>query len=105
MRLINALVTLILMVVSTADAVSSTIPEKNNPESLYLNWRDASVLPSDDFFNYANGTWQKLNPIPPEYARWGNFNILQEKVQAIIHTMLIDAANKKKRHLEVLYKK
>lgn len=38
---------------------------------------DLSVKPQDDFFRYANGTWIKNNTIPPEYSRWGSFDILQ----------------------------
>ncbi|KTD24282.1 MULTISPECIES: M13 family metallopeptidase [Legionella] len=80
-------------------AVNVPIPHdgnKNNPvEALHLDWLDTSASPKTDFFAYANGTWQKKNPIPPEYASWGSFNILQEKVQDTIHQMLIAAANDK----------
>jgi putative endopeptidase len=38
---------------------------------------DLSVKPQDDFFRYANGTWIKNTPIPPEYSRWGAFDALQ----------------------------
>src|SRR6202011_6078099 len=39
---------------------------------------DPSVKPSDDFFLYANGGWIKRTEIPPEFSRWGSFNILIE---------------------------
>ncbi|KTC98381.1 M13 family metallopeptidase [Legionella erythra] len=61
-------------------------------ESLHLNWRDLTVSPADNFFAYANGHWQKMNPVPPEYATWGSFNLLQLKVEKIIHRLLIEAA-------------
>jgi putative endopeptidase len=38
---------------------------------------DLTIKPQDDFFRYADGTWIKNNPIPPEYSRWGNFDALQ----------------------------
>ena len=73
--------------------------ETTNPnaalEALHLDWLDPSVSPYENFFNYANGQWQKQNPIPPEYASWGTFYILQKKVQTIVHNMLIKAANDK----------
>lgn len=67
----------------------------NTAEPLHLNWLDKKISPHEDFFGFANGTWQKQNPIPPEYPSWGSFNILQEKVQNIIHQMLIAAAENK----------
>jgi putative endopeptidase len=39
---------------------------------------DKSVAPGDDFFNYANGTWVKNTPIPPDKARYGMFNVLDD---------------------------
>lgn len=66
-----------------------------NAASLHLDWLDKSVKPGENFFAYANGTWQKQNPIPPEYESWGTFYILQDKQQSAIHQMLIAAANDK----------
>src|SRR3569623_1642025 len=40
---------------------------------------DLSVKPGDDFFEYANGTWLKENPIPAKETRWGSFNILRQE--------------------------
>lgn len=66
---------------------------KNQPhDALHLNWIDTKVSPAQDFYTYANGNWQKNNPIPPEYASWGSFHIVNEKVQKIIHQMLINAS-------------
>jgi len=39
---------------------------------------DLSVKPGDDFFEYANGTWIKNNPIPAKETRWGSFGILAQ---------------------------
>ncbi len=61
-------------------------------DALHLDWIDSSVSPAQDFYHYANGHWQKNNPIPPEYASWGTFNILNEKVINRIHQMLIKAS-------------
>ncbi|WP_419420375.1 M13 family metallopeptidase [Legionella sp. D16C41] len=61
-------------------------------QALRLNWLDKSIAPGENFFSYANGTWQKDNPIPPEYASWSTFNILQLGIQNKIHQMLIKAA-------------
>jgi len=39
---------------------------------------DKSVAPGDDFFDYANGTWIKNTAIPPDKARYGMFNVLDD---------------------------
>ena len=51
-----------------------------------------SVDPGDDFFAYANKKWLDANPLPPEYARFGAFNLLREKstsdVKAVIDQLM-----------------
>lgn len=76
-------------------SVSPLLHAASASDTLHLDWLDKSVLPKDNFYNFANGSWQKKNPIPPQYASWGTFYILQVKVQKIIHQMLIAAANNK----------
>ncbi|HET7675851.1 MAG TPA: M13 family metallopeptidase, partial [Gammaproteobacteria bacterium] len=66
-------------------------------EALHLDWLNKSVSPADNFFEYANGGWQKNNPIPAEYSRWGTFNVLQIQNQQIIKGILEDAAKAKAR--------
>src|SRR5271166_5894257 len=53
---------------------------------------DTTVHPGDDFFKYANGNWQKNNPIPKEEAAWGSFNELQENNYKALHAILDSAA-------------
>ena len=53
---------------------------------------DKSVDPCQNFYLYACGTWMKNNPIPPEYSRWGRFNELADRNQAISREILEDAA-------------
>src|SRR3954454_5799821 len=51
---------------------------------------DRSVLPGDDFFEYANGTWIKNNQIPADKSRYGMFNVLddlsRERTRTIIES-------------------
>ena len=52
---------------------------------------DPSRNPCQDFFLYADGGWVKAHPIPPEYPRWGTFNVLaeenQEKLRGILEAL------------------
>ena len=40
---------------------------------------DLSVKPQDNFYLYANGTWLKNNPIPPEFTWWGTAPIIRDR--------------------------
>jgi putative endopeptidase len=53
---------------------------------------DLSVEPCTDFYRYANGTWLRRNPIPPEFSRWGSFQILAEKNTVVLREILEEAA-------------
>lgn len=39
---------------------------------------DLSVKPGDDFYDYATRAWQRANPIPDDYARFGAFEVLHD---------------------------
>src|SRR5690554_169477 len=50
----------------------------NSPYTINTSYLDKSTSPKDDFFQFANGTWIKNNPIPPSESRWGSFNELDQ---------------------------
>lgn len=39
---------------------------------------DLTVAPSEDFYEYATGGWQKAHPLKPEFSRYGSFDVLRE---------------------------
>ena len=61
--------------------------------TLHVDWLDRSADPLKDFNQYANGQFLRDNPVPPAYVSWGQFNILNERNQELIHKMLESAAN------------
>ena len=42
---------------------------------------DTTVASGEDFYEYACGGWIKKNPLKPEYARYGSFDVLAENNQ------------------------
>ncbi|NML64796.1 M13 family metallopeptidase [Hymenobacter sp. RP-2-7] len=71
-------------------------PTKPNPPQqgvgINLANLDKSVSPCQDFYHYANGNWLKNNPIPAAETRWGAFNELGDRNQAIEKRILEKAA-------------
>ena len=53
-------------------------------DGLYLGWMDRSVAPGTDFFRFANGSWLKANPIPPDRSYWGVDSVLEQENQTFI---------------------
>ena len=39
---------------------------------------DTTVAPGTDFYRYVNGGWMAKNPLKPEFARYGTFDVLRE---------------------------
>ena len=39
---------------------------------------DRAILPADNFYGFANGTWAKNTPIPADRANYGMFNVLED---------------------------
>ena len=56
---------------------------------------DKSVRPADDFFTFATGGWQKRNPLPAAFSRFGSFDQLQENNNKRINTILSDLLKKR----------
>jgi putative endopeptidase len=49
---------------------------------------DRSAAACQDFYQFATGGWQKANPIPGAFSRWGSFSILSEGNRAKLHDIL-----------------
>ena len=96
MKLNIGLFTLSLIFCTTGFTESSDLQKNTANDALHLNWMDTNVSPAQDFYAYANGSWQKNNPIPADYSTWGSFNIVNDKIQDIIHQMLIQVSENTK---------
>ncbi|MBQ8046366.1 MAG: M13 family metallopeptidase [Prevotella sp.] len=55
---------------------------------------DKNVRPQDDFYMFATGGWQKRNPLPAAYSRFGSFDQLQEDNNKRINSILAELEQK-----------
>lgn len=63
-------------------------------QDLNLANLDTTVAPGADFYQYATGGWQKANPIPDEYSRYGTFDKLREENQKQIKELIEELSKK-----------
>src|SRR5690349_6258253 len=76
----------------TAAATPPPPPPRQKGTGISLDSRNKAVQPCSDFFQYANGNWIKNNPSPAAEVRWGSFNELADRNNAILRKILEDAA-------------
>ena len=55
---------------------------------------DRSANPAEDFYQFATGGWQKANPLPAAYSRFGSFDQLQENNNKRINGILSELLKK-----------
>ena len=52
--------------------------KERNVQQLDFSNLDTTIAPGADYYDYATGGWQKNNPLKPEFARFGSFDLLRE---------------------------
>jgi len=68
-------------------STSCTHPD-NLPANINTKNFDTTISPTNDFYQYVNGTWFKNNPIPSTEGAWGSFYILRDSVTYRLQTLL-----------------
>ena len=67
-------------------------PQDSISHGVDLMSLDKTCKPCQDFYKYANGEWQKKNPIPPAYPSWSPAQELSERNREHLHQILEQAA-------------
>jgi putative endopeptidase len=70
----------------------SSCEQPKEIKSADFNYMDQEAKPSADFYQFANGQWLADNPVPESESRWGSFNEVSERNNAIIRKMLEEAS-------------
>ena len=68
--------------------------DAQNKSGLVMSNLDKKVKPADSFYQFATGGWQKNNPLPAAYSRYGSFDQLAENNNKRINTILSELQKK-----------
>jgi putative endopeptidase len=82
----------ILAITLASSSCSDKGADKKTVPAIDATNMDTAVKPGDDFYKFANGSWLKNNPIPPEYSRYGVFELLEEDNYLQLKTILTEAS-------------
>lgn len=91
----TTLLFVIPVVLGITESSAQNTPEKKQP-GINVNLMDKSVMPTNDFFNFVNGTWVKNTPIPADKTRWGSFDELRQNTDKDALAILKEAGKNPK---------
>ncbi|HXT16532.1 MAG TPA: M13 family metallopeptidase [Gemmatimonadaceae bacterium] len=81
-----------LISVAITIAIASPLIAQRAIPGLDAAAMDTTVRPGDDFYRYANGSWDRRTKIPPELGAYGSFNIAADKADANVMEIVHRAA-------------
>ena len=88
MKLLLAM-TLVAAALGAQDRPLASLPYTPSLEPAFI---ERSVDPCVDFWRYSCGNWNRLNPIPPDQARWNVYGKLAQENQQFLWGVLEQAA-------------
>lgn len=72
---------------ASALAVAACAPKQGKAPALDLANLDTTVSPAVDFYKYSTGGWKKNNPLKPDYARFGSFDVLRDSSETRLNRL------------------
>ena len=64
---------------------------------------DTSIVPGNDFYQYANGTWARNTPIPADKSNYGMFTYLEDISRERTRTLIENAAKDPQSRIGAVY--
>ncbi|MES2001780.1 MAG: M13-type metalloendopeptidase [Pseudomonadota bacterium] len=65
---------------------------------------DSNVVPGNDFYGFANGSWAKNTPIPADKSNYGSFSILDDLSRERTRTLIEESAKDPNSRIGAVYK-
>ena len=78
---------------TTLQAQTTTVKQESG---INISNMDLNVKPSEDFYQFVNGSWLKNTEIPADRTSWGSFNELRKKTDKDALEILNEAATNSK---------
>ena len=75
----------------TFSVACTQVPQKVS--DIELSDLDTTVCPASDFDAYANGGWEKNNPLPGEKSRYGTFDKLDDQAREQVKFLFSEIGN------------
>src|SRR4051812_39247491 len=88
----RALVALVCMAAAACMKPVEKAAPKGLESGLDPSTFDRTIRPQDDLFRHVNGTWLQHTEIPADKASYGAFDILFDKAQADLRTIVEEAS-------------
>ncbi len=81
------------IVLAMAVSLSATaVTAQEHLKSLDPGQIDNSIPAGTDFYGHVNSKWQKANPLTPEHARYGKFNVLSDSSEQRVKNIVLNLA-------------
>ena len=84
----------IFMMNSCGSNKKTTTKKMEQISGIYIENLDKTANLGEDFYQYATGGWQKLNPLTGEYSRFGSFDKLAENNRKQLKGLIEELASK-----------
>jgi putative endopeptidase len=65
---------------------------------------DTTVSPTEDFYQYATGGWQKNHPLPDEESRFGAFDLLNKETNQKVNDLITKLSEKDNKENSIEWK-
>ncbi|MCM1319046.1 MAG: M13 family metallopeptidase [Muribaculaceae bacterium] len=84
--------TKILLSAAMAFSLGLTAYAEEHLKSLNPAYIDPTTPASEDFYKHVNKGWMEANPLTPEFARYGQFNILNDSSEVRVKNIVLGLA-------------
>lgn len=83
---------------------ATTAMAQEHLKSLNPAYFDNSIPVGEDFYLHVNKGWQEANPLTAEYARYGQFNLLNDEAERRVKDIVLNLASSNPEPGSVAYK-